>query len=118
MSNSNPKTGKIILKNPHDQTKTHTIILDNFPTNKSEIVYGDGRKYYGFINKRSYAPQGEGTAVFSDNSKYDGNWEEGEMHGHGAFLWNDGSSYNGEYQHSRKHGIGTFTFVSKKYYQG
>lgn len=70
------------------------------------------------MSKRSFAPLGKGTAHFPDGSYYDGEWDEGEMHGHGYFHWKDGTSYNGEYQHGRKHGIGTFTYLSRKQYQG
>lgn len=118
MRDSNPYSGKIVLSNPNDESKSHTILIDCFPEHKSEIEYADGRKYTGYINRKSFAPHGEGVAVFPDTSSYDGHWEEGEMHGHGYFSWNDGSSYRGEYQHGRKHGIGRFVFPSGKYYEG
>ena len=74
MKNSNPSTGTIYLNNSSDSTKNSTIKLDDFPNGRSEIEYGDGRKYFGFINKRNLAPHGEGTALFPDTSKYEGNW--------------------------------------------
>lgn len=118
MAGSAPRSGVVKIHNNHDESKSYTITLNNFPEGRSEIEYGDGRRYYGFINKRSFAPEGQGVATFLDGSKYEGSWEEGEMHGEGTFTWKDGSSYKGEYQHGRKHGIGTFVFPSKKYYEG
>lgn len=56
------------------------------------------------MNKRSFAPEGEGTATFPDGSHFQGYWEDGEMHGKGSFYWKDGSSYHGDYQHGKKHG--------------
>ena len=92
--------------------------LNNFPFNKSKILYADGRSYEGFINKKSFMPQGQGAAYYPDHSHYDGHWEDGQMHGEGSFYWADGSSYHGQYQHGKKHGLGSFNYPSKKYYQG
>lgn len=77
MEDSTPRSGVVTLHNSHDESKSYKITLNNFPEGRSEIQYGDGRRYYGFINKRSFAPEGQGVASFPDGSKYEGNWDEG-----------------------------------------
>lgn len=70
MENSLPKTGKLSIINQHQPNKSFDIELNDFPKEPTKIKYGDGRIYEGFINKRSYAPEGKGTAYFIDNSHY------------------------------------------------
>jgi hypothetical protein len=77
LKNSIPSTGRLQINNLHDSTKSFVIILDDFPQNKTKIEYSDGRTYEGQVNKRSFAPEGEGIATFPDLSKYEGTWEDG-----------------------------------------
>lgn len=118
MRNSLPRSGQLRINNPADSSKSYTVTLLNFPEGPSKISYADGRNYEGSVSKRTFAPQGKGSAYFPDGSTYEGEWEEGEMHGQGCFRWPDGTSYTGDYQHGRKHGEGTFTYLSKKRYVG
>jgi hypothetical protein len=75
MENSLPKTGILKINNLNDPSKSYEIQLNNFPIEPVKITYGDGRIYEGFVNKRSYAPLGKGTAFFPDDSRYVGDWE-------------------------------------------
>jgi hypothetical protein len=50
------------------------LILNNYPEGKSIIDYNDGRHFEGYINRKTFAPHGEGTVTFPDKSEYNGNW--------------------------------------------
>jgi hypothetical protein len=65
-----------------------------------------------------FVPHGHGTARYSNNSCYEGEWKNGEFHGRGKFTWADGSSYEGDYENGKKHGQGTFIYPSRKVYRG
>lgn len=49
---------------------------------------------------------------------YEGQWENGEMHGQGKFTWPDGVVYEGQYQNGQIHGQGKFTFSDGAVYEG
>jgi antitoxin component YwqK of YwqJK toxin-antitoxin module len=70
------------------------------------------------LNLKNFAPEGEGTSTYPNNSMYEGEWLNGEFHGMGKFSWPDGSEYDGEYYEGKKHGQGRFTYPSKKVYNG
>ena len=92
--------------------------MNNYPENKARIVYNEGREYEGDINSERFVPHGRGTARYSNNSVYEGEWTDGQFHGKGTFTWPDGSRYEGDYEHGKKHGNGTFVYPSRKTYVG
>lgn len=63
------------------------MYLDNYPVNKAKISYKDGRSYEGMIDLVSFAPDGEGTCTYPNQSVYEGGWSQGEFHGKGRFVW-------------------------------
>lgn len=73
------------------------------------------------MNTSRLVPHGKGKVSFPfNNSKsfYDGEWNNGEMHGKGIFQWTDGSSYDGEFIHGKREGQGKFLFPNGNYYDG
>ena len=40
---SQPSTGNLIVNNSEDDSKSYTVILNNYPENKARIVYREGR---------------------------------------------------------------------------
>lgn len=69
---------------------------------------GNETYYVGEI-KRGKA-NGNGVALLSTGSRYQGEWEDNHKHGVGEFHWNDGAWYEGEYEDDLRSGRGTYHF--------
>lgn len=69
---------------------------------------------------------GKGTFIFSDNSKYEGDYQlnvtDGikKRHGTGSITWNQDptENYIGQWSEDRMNGSGTYSFASGAKYQG
>ena len=60
---------------------------------------------------------GQGTYIFHDGKKYEGEYKDGEYHGQGTFTYPDGSKYVGEWKDGKKNGKGTLYHpVGGEYY--
>ena len=59
---------------------------------------------------------GDGTMLFSDGSKYTGQWKNGKKHGKGREIRFNGGIVTGYYADDRPHGYGTYTFLNKAKY--
>ena len=77
---------------------------DHFLT--GEMKYADGDVYTGHFNEEGQR-HGRGTMVFSDQTRYEGNWDKG-VETNGILLYTDGSMYEGPFEGGKPHGIGTF----------
>jgi hypothetical protein len=44
------------------------------------------------------------------NSKYEGEWLNGQQHGEGTFTYEDGSTYKGRWVNNMRDGRGTMTW--------
>jgi hypothetical protein len=106
------------VNDPTDYSKSYTVVLNNYPAMKARIEYKDGREYEGYLNLRSFLPEGEGTSKYPNDSIYEGEWLNGEFHGKGKFTWANGTEYIGDYNQGKKHGFGRFTYPSRKVYEG
>lgn len=68
--------------------------------------------------------QGYGVMTFSNRDIYDGDWEEGEMHGVGRYkFWNKEKgrythSYKGQFYHGVREGKGRMEYSNHDIYQG
>jgi CHAT domain-containing protein len=100
--------------------------------------YSDGVRYYGEYtsNKR----HGFGIAIFNDQSRYEGFFEngwrtfgtqlflngdiyegsfkDGQFNGDGKYSFKEGSSYIGQFKNGKYHGIGIFKYTSGGIYEG
>lgn len=54
--------------------------------------------------------QGFGVQIDSHGT-YEGQWQDGRMHGEGTFTWIDGKTYTGQWARGKKHGFGKVTLV-------
>ena len=63
-------------------------------------------------------PNGKGTWVLPDKTKYVGEFKDGKFHGQGTYTYPDGSTYVGEYKDDKKHGQGTLTGPDGRKYVG
>ena len=61
---------------------------------------------------------GNGMETTADDKKYEGEWQDGLMHGSGTLTLNDGNQYAGNFKMGKKHGHGTQTFVDGGRYEG
>jgi len=59
---------------------------------------------------------GKGILYFFDGEKYNGDWNNDEMHGNGKlniklgiYMYNEGSNYEGELRNNRRNGKGFYT---------
>ena len=61
---------------------------------------------------------GQGTYIFFDGSKYDGEWKDDFPNGQGIMTWTDGSKYVGEFKDGLPNGKGTLTSADGKIHVG
>ena len=59
-----------------------------------------------------------GTKIFSDGRRYEGNFEKGKLDGKGKMIYSPKSFYLGEFKSNSIHGIGVFLYEDGKKYQG
>ena len=65
---------------------------------------------------------GYGTYIFSNGSKYVGEWRNDKQYGQGTYTWGkgewEGDKYIGEFKDGKKYGQGTYTFKSGEVRKG
>ena len=74
-------------------------------------------KYYGDVNAEGKA-DGQGTYMWGDGDRYEGEWKNSKMHGYGAHTWPDGRKYVGEFKDDIWDGQGTHTLHDGGKYSG
>ena len=45
---------------------------------------------------------GQGTYIYPNGEKYEGDWKNGKYHGHGTFTYPDGSKYVGKFRDDKR----------------
>ena len=78
----------------------------NFPQGK--LIYSDGSKFEGEF--KDGEKHGQGKYISPNGSKYEGEYKDSKYHGQGKFTSPDGSSYEGQWKDGKYHGQGTYTF--------
>ena len=61
---------------------------------------------------------GDGTYVYSDGSKYVGQWKDSVKNGEGTYFYTNGSKYVGQWKDDKKNGKGSYTFHDERKYVG
>jgi hypothetical protein len=61
---------------------------------------------------------GQGTFVWSDESKYTGNWVNAQRNGMGTLVWKSGDVYTGNWVNDQRDGQGTLVWKSGVIYAG
>ena len=101
--------------------------LYNWYDKKQKRIEGENNrifgKYEGEIRKGliSYEhgiPNGQGTFIWSDGSRYVGEWKDGIEHGQGELTLPNGEKYIGEFNNRKFHGQGEFIFSDGTKYTG
>ena len=52
-------------------------------------------------NGRMVKKHGQGTYIWSNGEKYEGEWKDGLIHGQGTYNWSYGKKYEGEEERER-----------------
>ena len=68
----------------------------------------DGSSFKGNVNHHG-VPHGYGDALYSDWSRYTGQWVNGCRHGCGRMVYADGSVFVGKWRNGFKWGKGSLT---------
>ena len=61
---------------------------------------------------------GQGTFVWDDGDRYEGDWESDMMNGEGTFYFDNGKRYEGSFINNKFHGQGIYTWPSGDKYEG
>ena len=84
---------------------------------EATIDYINGDKYSGAM--RGGKRHGQGDFIYSGNQgSYKGEWRHGKKHGRGSRLFSDGSRYEGDYKYDEPWGEGMMETVSGDTYVG
>ena len=62
-------------------------------------------------------PHGKGWKIWPDGSKFEGNWQSGNMN-QGVFTWPNGDRYEGGFESGEPNGNGVKSWGNKTYYEG
>ncbi len=100
--------------------REYIIFGDSFPEGHGSLIFPDESKYVG--EWKDGRPNGQGTYTFGkgekEGQKYVGEWKDGIRNGQGTFTWKDGTKYEGEWKDGRPNGQGTRTFTNGDKYVG
>ena len=100
-----------------DGESTYTGYLDfGVPHGQGTKIWNDGRRYEGEWNNGQF--HGEGTYTWADGRTYTGSFVNSLLEGYGTFTWTDGSTYTGEWVNGQQHGSGTMYHVDSGTYTG
>jgi hypothetical protein len=69
----------------------------------------------GFSSNPANVPKSEGNEV---HFPYDGEWENGMMHGEGMYQFSDGTKYTGTFAYNRSDELGSSTYSTGTTYTG
>ena len=85
---------------------------DGVSPTKKELSFKDGVYVGEAIGDR---PHGYGTRLFTDGSKYEGEWNLGNRHGKGTYTSSKGESWSGEWKNNNPwNGSGIWEFKNDK----
>lgn len=85
---------KFKASQPKSQPNTAADLGLGGAVSKKEFNYDDGVYVGEAVGNR---PHGYGTRYFTNGSKYEGNWNLGNMHGSGTYTYKSGESWTGEW---------------------
>ncbi|UJR14347.1 hypothetical protein I4U23_001343 [Adineta vaga] len=80
------------------------------------IEYEDDSRYEGEIEDGM--KHGEGNLYYPDGGSYEGTWSEDMRCGYGVNKWANGCSYAGQWEDNQMHGDGTYTYPDGGNYKG
>jgi len=90
----------------------------DYSTNSLIIGNGDSNKKITVGCVSGNCINGYGTFIFSDGSKYVGEWKDDKCDGKGTYTSLDGEKYVGEFKENMRNGKGTCTYQDGSKYVG
>ena len=90
--------------------------FDNIKHGQGTLIYCDGTKYEGEFKDDNR--HGQGTIIDSNGNKYEGEWKDNKIHGQGTIIDSKGPKYEGEFFDGKRHGHGTLTYSDGSKYKG
>jgi hypothetical protein len=85
---------------------------------RKAVTDSEGAVYYGYWNIETNTKEGYGQQMFSNGSKYEGLWLNGEFEGKGRYIYDSGDYYIGEWKQGKVCGIGKFVGTDGIIYEG
>ena len=71
-----------------------------------------------FTKKKTKTKDGFGQLQYSNNDRYDGEWNEGMRSGKGVHLFENGDKYDGEWANNIQNGEGSYITTTGFIYNG
>lgn len=81
------------------------------------IKYEDGSLYKGEVSENGIR-NGIGMLITVDNAIYMGKWKNDIYDEEGTYLYPDGQRYEGEIMEGRKDGVGKMFYINGDVYEG
>jgi hypothetical protein len=74
-------------------------------------TFANGDTYEGELTRDDNLPDGQGEYILKNGeSRYEGQWRDGEMHGKGMYWWENEDGWEGTFIRGQMHGRGIFTY--------
>ena len=99
--------GWFVNKGKKNYSKWNGEIKNGLPNGKGTEIMSDGTKYVGYYYNGERS--GKGKITYSDGIIYEGQWRKFEYNGRGTYTFPNGEKYVGEYKNGEKDGQGTLT---------
>lgn len=87
-----------------------------FISGRCKIIYQDGSRYEGAMDKGAF--NGQGTMIWSGGDTYTGQWNNGQYQGYGKLTFAGGGWYEGNFEHGLFSGQGTYAWSNGDRYTG
>lgn len=99
-----------------DLHNPEAVAQKRMPDGQGTKIFPDGSKYVGEF--KNGMPNGQGVVTTLFGKKYVGEFVNGFPHGQGIFTSPDGEQYVGEFEFGVPHGQGTYTYAGGEQYSG
>ena len=104
------------FKTSSEKTNSSTKMNEHKKLGDGFYIYSDGSRYKGEWKNNKH--HGYGTIIYPDGSKYVGEWKEHKQDGKGIYFYKNGEKYSGNWKDGKKNGSGTYTYSDGKEYKG